>query len=237
MLISVADLQALPQVSNQPIAWLNQLVAQIDSVIKDYCKRDLEKQSYQEYYSGDDLNALVLRQWPAYNDSTLAVYWDPNGYWGQGTGSPFPSTSLLTLGADYALELDSYSTNSGSLVSNRGILRRLSGSNASWMGFWPGYQLGLSKLSASRLPGWPRGMGNLKVIYNAGLIAPLPGDLNAACLQLAAYYVRTMPLGGSVTSESLGGYSYSMSGRLNQGGIPELGEALAILRRYREISL
>jgi hypothetical protein len=212
-------------------AYLQTLLAAADQAIKSYCKRDLEYTSYTEYHSGNDWPDLILKQRPIKQGDVAGVWVDPNGYAGQGTNNPFGPGTLLTLGTNYYLELDS--TLNGVPSSARGMLKLISGGNGwPWYGFYP-VGAGWGKLSGSKLPGWPRGDGNIKVQYSAGYQV-IPSDLSLACAEIVAYMVRTVPLGSALSSENLGAYSYSVVSQTCAGTIPELGTSGMILRSYRE---
>jgi hypothetical protein len=155
-----------------------------------------------------------------------AVFWDPNGQYGFAPNAFAPNTQLV-LGNQYAPTLDS-----GGVKSNRGTLRRIAGgTGAGFIGFYP-ENFYSGKLGAYRMPVWPQGFGTFKAAYTAGYY-PVPADLEYAVSMLAAQMVRIMPNGANMSSESLGGYSYSV---LNKSEDPELGEVRRTLARYREAS-
>jgi hypothetical protein len=157
------------------------------------------------------------------------VFFDPGGYWGQAPSAFAPGT-LLVLGVQVVVDTD----DSQGKISERGLLRRIGGSGAGFVGFYP-ENFYSGKLGAYRLPMWPRGDGNLKVLYSAGhQLGKIPLPLQNACKQLVAWMARNNPAGAPLASESLGGYSYSV---LGQGeAIPEIGSICRILARYREPS-
>ncbi len=221
-------MQAVPGMSAVDVGWLNQLIAAADKTVKSYCKQTLEYQTCTQYLSGNGERDLIIKQLPVWNDSTLAVYLDPTGFAGQ-TASSFPAGTLLTKGNDYYLVTDS----DDGTQSIRGLIRKIAGAaGPGFIGFWP-ESLGLGKLSAYRLPTWPRGDGNIKVVAHTGF-NPVPEDLQNAVMQTVAWMVRTNPQGSGLSNESLGAYSYGVFGRLTSGQIPELAEAAGILRYYRE---
>lgn len=222
-LTSVDRLVLIPGLANKNPAWLAELVQSASSAIKDYCKRDLEQAPYTEFYNGTDRPELVLRQRPVLLTG-LAVYYDAQGNYGQTSGA-FASGTLLTLGTDYALELDA-----GGTESTRGILRKIGMGGAGWPFWYPGFAGG--RLSASKLAGWPLGYGNLKVTYTAGY-DPIPASITQAADQLVTWFVRNTPSGAVLQSESLGAYSYSVM-QQSLPGAPELGSTRQLLGRYRE---
>lgn len=163
-----------------------------------------------------------------YRVSTPVVFFDPGGYYGQPTNA-FSAGTQLVMGNQFVVVRDS-----GGKVSNRGLIRRIGGAGAGFIGFFP-ENFYSGKLGAYRLPVWPKGDGSIKVLYSAGY-KPLeiPYDLKLACDMLVAQIARIAPTGGTnLSSESLGGYSYNL---LVSGDNPEIGELRRILSRYRETS-
>lgn len=170
------------------------------------------------------------------------VWQDPGGFGGQ-SANPFPepvngvgSGTILLMGNNFEVVLDSasrsYSPQPGLPQSHRGLIRKIGGMPGPGVfGWYPEYVY-QGKLAGSRLPIWNRGDGNIKVAYNAGY-KDIPDDLRWACATVVAQIVRTMPNGGNMSSESLGGYSYSM---LYQSDNPEFGDIRRALAPYREIS-
>jgi hypothetical protein len=159
------------------------------------------------------------------------VFFDPGGYYGQTPGG-FAAGTQLVPGSQYAAVLDSYG-----MKSNQGLLRKIGGAGAGFIGFYP-ENVWAGKLAAYRLPVWPRGEGNLKVQYSAGYaIGEVPLDLQYAANLLVAYMARNLPSGSPLQSETLGAYSYTIA----QGGqawldVPELGSLARTLAAYREVS-
>lgn len=226
-LSTLASVQAIPGMSGYESAFLETLIDAASKAIKNYTKRELERATYTEYYSGNGMQDLVLRQTPVI--SITSFYLDSNGYWGQGASS-FGAASLLTEGTQYALVRDEGSQ------SNRGLVRRIGGGGAGVFAGWNPEVIFGGKLSASRLPTWPKGMGNIKVVYVAGY-SPVPADLQYACNMLVCWMARSQPLGGPTTSEGWEGYSYSLASSASAGTIPELGSVGLTLRSYRESSI
>ncbi len=175
------------------------------------------------------------------NFVTQPVAWfDPNGFAGEyppgvnpnvpGTG-PFSQGTQLALGTNYIVDVDD-----GGQSSERGILRRVGGgAQPGFVGAYPLNSLGMGqgKLSSWRRPCWPRGDRNIKVSYSAGYLS-VPADLTYAATMLVTYMARVQPLGASLSSESLGAYSYSVLS--NSNDVPEIGSLSVCLRRYREVS-
>ncbi len=228
MLTTLPAVQLIPGVGSQNPTWLGQLLQAADSSIKTFCNQLLEYGTLTEYYSGDGQPRLVLNQFPVW-PTGISVYLNFGSFWGQGPNSS-GSAVLLTQGVNYAVEIDK-----GGLRSNRGTLVWIGGYG---QGFW-GFQQdtwGAGKLSASRLPYWPWGYGNISVSYSFGY-NPIPADLQQACLTLVSYLVRNVPSGSPLSSESLGAYSYSVLQRNANGGIPELGSIVDTLNKYRDQSI
>lgn len=156
------------------------------------------------------------------------VFYDANGYYGS-TPSGFPASSIVVEGTEYAVLRDS-----GGTKSNRSMLRKISGTGASWIGFYP-ESLWSGKLAARKLAFWPRGDGNIKVIYTAGYEeAEMPADIQAAAIMLIGIWVRMMPMGQLLTSEGLGAYSYSLG--WPPQGTAGLGTIERTLAPHREVS-
>lgn len=156
------------------------------------------------------------------------VFYDPGGYYGQAP-SAFAANTLMVQGTQYVTMLDS-----GGTTSHRGLIRRIGGAGAGFVGFYP-ESMYSGKLGAYRMPTWPRGDGNIKVCYNAGYAnGKVPQDIQIACAMLVAYMVRNLPNGAPLASESLGQYSYQVLQASTD--IPELGSLPKLLSGYREVS-
>ncbi len=226
-LTTLAAVQAIPGMANLPIDFLTNLITQASKAIQTYCKQNIELATWTEYYSGNGTPNLPLRQMPV--NSIINLWFDPQGYWGQRSGS-FGSGTLQTVGTQYALDIDT-----GGTVSNRGLVRRIGGT---YLGFGFGYY-GFgnwnSKLAGTQLPVWIVGPGNIKVEYSAGF-DPVPADVTAACNMLIAWYARNMPSGAPLSGENLGNYGYTVMTQA-LGNVPELGSIAVTLARYRETSL
>lgn len=160
----------------------------------------------------------------------------------------FNQQTLLTLGQDYALNLEgSYNGMAGA-----GLLRYLAVTAAGygwWGGAGTGMGYGRSTLTpvGNRNPGWPMGQGNIQVAYTAGWDpnTNMPADLKQACVQLTQFMALVTPQGGqTVTNESLGKYSYGL-GSVNMAtaagnalaAAGELGTTRQLLTRYRDWSV
>lgn len=198
-----------------------------------------------EYYSGDGTPDLILRRRPV--ASITSIYVDANGYWGQGS-DPFPATTLLVAGTDYALIRDE---KAGATRSIAGMVRRLASSIAGsgWYGGAPMYPGGTLTNFGRSKPVWPVGEGNIKATYVAGFTSltsatnPVPPAVQQACAMLAVWIKRSTPYGGfSSVSESLSKYSVSFGQLAQSAGnalaaAGELGSVRQALSRYREAAL
>lgn len=218
--------------------WLPSLIPQADRVIKNWCGQDLELTTYpgaavngkgdSGYYSGNNQRDIVLRQ--RYVQSIISVNVDSNGFGGQAPGA-FGAGTLLTSGVHYMLDYDY--AEGGNPASSCGLLRKIGGAGFDFFGGYYPYAWGGGKLAAYRMPTWVRGDLNIKVSYTAGF-ATIPADLVMAMGTLIAWFIRNQPSGSPLTSESLGGYSYSVMS-MGIGQAPELGSLRQVLTQYREI--
>lgn len=245
MLSTVPRLQLIPQLANLDPAYLGMVLAESDKGCKLFTKQNLEAAQWTDFLDGQETPYLNLRQKPAWlqdsqGNPLLTVFFDPAGYYGQVPGG-FASTTQMTLGADYVLEVDS----ANGLVSKSARLLRIGGSATStgFVGVWPEV-VWQGKLAARRRPTWPLSYGSIKAVYYAGYgtvnghtgpgdFGLIPPDLQGACEKLAALIARNKPSGGEMSTESLGAYSYSIiTGQ--QGNVAELDEIRAVLRNYRD---
>jgi hypothetical protein len=179
-----------------------------------------------------------------YSVYSPVVFFDPQGYGGQ-RAAGFGAKTQMVGGVQYALVIDTQGQGGqtplplGVRASKRGLLRNIGG-GGTWYGGWgygggqDGYSGGIGggKLGGSRLPSWPRCDQGIRVMYNAGFFT-IPFDLAYACATLVCQMVRMQPLGVDLSSESLGGYSYSV---LMNPTDPAMGDVRLTLMRYREPS-
>lgn len=192
-------------------ARLAALIQGVDAAIKSDLRRNIEQATYTEFYSGDGSRALRLKQTPV--QSITTVYEDSSGLWGQGADA-FAAATLLTAGADYALDLDQPD---GTSLS--GLLYRVGG-------IWPGRVVRYgNRLTA----GYEHGRGNLKITYVGGY-ATVPYDLALAANQLVGWAMARKD-GQQMKSERLDEYSYTM-GDLKEALTSVVGAA-SILAKYR----
>lgn len=177
------------------------------------------------FYSGNGTRTLLLRQRPAIV-SGLTVYLDGSGRFGANPDGAFASTTQLVYGRDYILRLDGCLPGTSTQCSYSGILERVGTT-------WPGrsaYSVGDVTLQPTP------GQGNIKIVYTAGW-PTIPHDIRQAVCQIAAYIRRNADKGGSMTSESLGGYSYSLAQQATSGTVPELGSLRSVVAAYKEVRL
>jgi hypothetical protein len=229
----VNNLNGIKAILNKPSSWTSsdqqlwQLLKAADSVVKKYCKRDLELKSYTEFRDGTNTPDLVLYQYPV--QSITGVWYDPTGSYGDGPNAFAPNTQL-TLGTDFALVRDGQNG-----VSQSAILKRLGGSTIT--GGWPWYgEYTRGTLTATVPAVWWAGMqyGCYKIVYAAGYPAELvPADLQHAVNEVALTARRIAPLGGaSLTQENLRDYQYSVTLPTLQS-LPQLSEVRQILNSYK----
>lgn len=220
MLVDRADVRAWLQIgealSQTNAALLDLAHPLAEAVFKQWMQEKLEYQQVVEYlpsgeqfpYSQDDLLAepelrgtvvqfvasgpgsetLQLTHTPVWTTS-IEVREDVGGYAGQ-SGSAFGSSTVLTQGTDYYLDIDDATNN----LSTTGLL----------------WRIGL----------WPTEARSVKVTYYGGrTAAQLAGEWGnlkmAALLTIEAAYRGAIQrnVGGLLTSESIGKYSKSMDTR------------------------
>ena len=170
--------------------------------------------SATEFYQGTGTNQLVLRRRPV--TAVASVYVDDSAYFGFASGA-FGSSTLLTAGEDYALDLVSAS------LSRSGILYRIGG-------VWPGTQY---RSGSELVGGEGPGLGNIKVTYTAGY-SSTPSDLKLAGILLARVIMLSSSNGGQmVQSESLEYYSYTLKGSAEAAA--DMHSVTAIVNAYREV--
>jgi len=206
--------------------WLEALRLAAEGWVKTYCGQQIEAGTYTEYHSGNGSRVIVLRERPV--TSVTSVHEDYAGAFGQGA-DPYPATTLLTAGEDYALERDG--ALSGSPVSFCGVLWR---HRTTWRRFDQTYnQHGTYLNDAAPY------RGNIKVVYAAGYSA-VPQDVQLAVCMMAAYFRSTVKLGGHpLQAEKIGDYSYEIY-RPRYGltaTMPETGTVRDLLSRYKNIEI
>ncbi len=231
-LTTLTQIKALLGISSSNASqdpWLDALRGSAETVIKRYVKRDLESQSYTQFYYGNGMRKLALNQRPV--TAVTSVWLDNQGNYGLAPSgiTPFDTLSLLSPGGDYTVEWD----DATQTVSSTACLIRL---NTVWdqteRAYFPGH------LTFETGPAF----GNIKVQYTAGYTSStLPSDITWAVAMLVAAGKKNLPMGGIVSGEKIGDYSYRMEtpedmyGRMMDRGLPELGDIRQILATYREL--
>jgi hypothetical protein len=154
-----------------------------------------------------------------------SVYVDNTGRFGENPDGAFAAATLLVEGRDYVLQVDGCLPNSSTPCSYSGILLRIGST-------WPIGTAYDGRVTSATAPIH----GNIKIAYTAGF-ATVPRDVRNACLMLATANHRNADKGGAVSSESLGGYSYSLNGSANgsASSFPEFGSIRAMLRPFKEV--
>lgn len=239
-LANVKSFLNIPATNVQEDARLSYLITLAGAAITEFLGRNLESTTYTDYYSGNGMRELRLRQYPVTAVSRVNI--DSSGYYNQVSGA-FNSAKDLIQGTDYAIVWDS--TLGGNPASRRGILERVNGgvwdllsrnyfSGQGWYGS-PYQYASTGKLArevSTRLYG-----GNILVSYSAGYSAPLPSDIELAANLYVALLRRTARFAGDrLSGESLGNYQYSIATPISQLGLaPEIGTLKNILNRYREV--
>lgn len=163
----------------------------VEAVILNKLGRDdLATTTYTEYYAGNGLLQLVLRNRPV--QSITSIYEDEAALYGYASGA-FPSTTLLVAGTDYVLQRDG-----GPLdIGRSGIVIRIGTT-------WPAASVEIESLLTR---GVTEAVGNLKVVYVAGY-ATIPADIALTVHQLVAELLNSARSGGAMQSETLDYYTY-----------------------------
>lgn len=198
-------------------AQITALLPAADTCAKNYMQRQIEKNTYTQYLSGNNRQEIVLPETPVLSVTSLQV--NNSGYFGQNASFPFDSSTTLTEGTEWVLDRDQPDGSSKS-----GILYRIGTT-------WPiMYQLNsLNQLTPYQGPAW----GNIKVVYVGGY-AEVPSDIQYAVSAIVMFMIRTGKFGGMMlASEKLGDYAYAMI--MNPLYLSQVGSILEILGRYREI--
>lgn len=146
------------------------LIDAVSSLVKLHLNRDLEAQTYVEYYSGNGSPILMLHQFPVTSVSQVCV--DDSGYFGAAPNG-FDAALNLTDGVDYALMSGVHGTGSSGCLRRIGTVWHRPPSRARGV--------------LQNLPGIPS--GNIKVEYTAGfdVIPPaIASVVNSLVLKQAA---------------------------------------------------
>lgn len=143
-----------------------------------------------QYYNGNNQSAFQLKHRPV--RSVSALYFDADGYYGQGTDA-FSSDDLLTAGTDYYLDIDQ---DDG--TSRSGMVWKASGT---WYGRVRSYQGMLLGRTVD-------GTGNIKATYTPGFLT-IPYPVRAAVNRMAISVFAKRASSGTFKTESLDFYSYT----------------------------
>ncbi len=186
----VKELLDVDQDDNTEDAKLNLLIEMASQWIEEFLGRTgyLEKKSRTEFVRGTGGVAINLKARPVFTSPTIQAFVDESGYFGSVSGSFDATTSDLTYGTDFALQLDQDdgTSRSGTLVRINGVWPRPS---ARTMGL----------LSPFLTGSW----GNVKVVYTAGYTADtIPAALRYATTVLVARMQNVLPLGAIIQSEA-----------------------------------
>lgn len=209
-------------------AKLTVMIGAVNAEIKQYCRQNFEQATYTEFYSGTGTRNIVLRKRPVQSVSEARL--DQSAYYGQSPNA-FAANTILTVGTDFALELDETLEANGQVVSRAGLLVRVGT-------IWP-------EMNAQFYPGritqeYGPSFGNVKVTYVAGYPADaFPQDVKLAAYLMVAQTKRGAAFGGAQpTSEQISDYRYNLSfGYRQQATLPEIGSIRQLLARYREIAI
>ena len=189
---------------------LNQLINEIEETIFGYVGRGSElgsNQTFTEYLDGNGRDYLFVRYFPLTSITSLSV--DSAGNYGVPTNA-FATSTDWTEGTDFGIpHIDESEENRGKIVS-------------------------LGSLDFKVSPSiFPRGRGNIKIVYTAGYCTP-PKDLQNAVHQLTAAVRQGASKGGVLASETIGRYSYRLlSGSdTDGGGGLEMMLVRSVLGRY-----
>lgn len=159
--------------------------------------------SRTEFYKGTNTQKLLLNSRPVYTTPTIQVFEDEAGYYGAPTGS-FASTTALTYGEDFVLQIDQSNG-----TSRSGILIRRND-------VWPRPTVRFRGLLS---PFIGEDFGSIKVIYSAGYtVDDLPAQFRAATTLLVANLRQLLPLGQLIQAESYEERAISYGGPLFGGG-------------------
>jgi hypothetical protein len=193
------------------------LLTAAESAVKRICGRQFVRQTVTEFLDGNGLQAISLRETPI--QSITSVYLDTSGYYGQGTNSPFGSTTLLTAGADYFLKIDN---NLG--TSDCGLLYRTGK-------VWPSSMNYVQYNNIPRLTGINGpAFGAIKVVYSGGFSC-VPEDIKQAVFGIVQDRKGAIPQGVSLAGEGFEGYSWS-AGNFDSE-VMKIGSVMRVLNSYR----
>ncbi len=199
-------------------AQLTQFLAGAEAGVLNYLnRRSLNQATYTDYYCGNGLSKLILRNRPV--QSITSVHEDAVGYFGYGT-DPFNASTLLVAGTDYVLLIDGDSPE----IGKSGILIRL---DCPW-------QPATQQLQGLLTRGITDGIGNIKIVYVAGYTT-IPSDVALAVHMLVAEIRLIANSGGILESEKLDYYEYTR-GRTDMT-LFGMASARKLLAPYVEVTI
>lgn len=201
-------------------AWINAIYPAAEQVIKRYLDRDLESTAYEEFYTGQNRNYIVLRQTPV--TALTSLYFDKNGYFGTNPNGSFATATQLTEGVDFVVDWK----NSGvSKQSDTGVIWRIND-------VWPHWYRDVRPGSLSWV--YQESRGNIKVAYTAGYTS-IPQDIQLAVALLVSEEMRNLPKGAPLVSERIGDYSYEVGGERMMGKLQSIGSLRQLLSKYKDV--
>lgn len=195
---------------------LEQLIDGVSQAARRITGRDFNSATRTEYYDGTGQESLYTRHRPL--TAVTSLYLDASGYAGQAAGG-FAASTQLTQGTDFWVPMTE------ATERNAGCIRIITNP------FWESlvYSGGLAGQGRAV---WPVGQGNIKLTYTAGYRV-IPDDLAMAVHFLCAQVRTSLKVGGPVSSETFGRYSYTLL--TGNEGSPELMTARSILAGYTEV--
>ena len=201
-------------------AYLGLLTA-AEAAVRRICGRQFTRNTYTEYLDGSGTQAIMLRETPVV--SITSVNLDTAGFYGQGTNSPFGSSTALVAGDDYFLRIDDPTG-----VSNSGLLYR---TNKNWTA-------ALNYVSQMQVPritpmGGPY-LGCVKVVYVGGYDL-VPADLKQAIFQIVQDRKAAINQGEKFAGEGFEGYSYSLGTPDTE--VMRIGSVMRTLSNYKRTNI
>ena len=168
---------------------LNFLIELASDWIAEYLDRPgLLIASRTEFYKGTGTQKLLLNSRPVYTTPTIQVFLDEGGYYGSVTGSFNATTSALTYGTDFGLQIDQSNG-----TSRSGILFRI-------RNVWTRPAVRTRGLLS---PYIGEDFGSIKVVYTGGyFLENLPSQFLQAVVLIVARLRQLLPLGQIIQAES-----------------------------------
>lgn len=205
MLVQVPEFKEFLNVSGgTKDAYYGFLLKMVDAYVKTYVQQNLELQtSIIEYYATRNTPRISLHQRPVVQIRNL--WYDPNGQYGQVSGSFDSVACLQVVGSDYILEIDNpISVNSVNTTwkSRSGIVFLLTGQGQG------SFERRYDYMNWQNAPS----MGTIKVEYDAGYPV-VPDDLKLGICMMTKALERNIPYGGvgQQMSENTQKYSYTLT--------------------------